>query len=65
MRGQPTTVVVVRPTAFYAHIWAGNASVRPLQSVWVSPLEALLPIYLSVRMCLDGLSVWVGSLEMP
>jgi hypothetical protein len=29
MRGQPTTVVAVGPTAFHVHIWAGNASVRP------------------------------------
>jgi hypothetical protein len=47
MRGQPTTVVAVRPTAFHVHIWTGNASVRPPRSICVGPLEALLPIYLS------------------
>jgi hypothetical protein len=41
MRGQPTTVVAVRPTAFHAHIWAGNASVHSPQSVWVGPLKTL------------------------
>jgi hypothetical protein len=54
--GQPTTVVAVRPIAFHAHIWAGNASVRPPRSVWVSPLEALLPIYLPVQTVSN--SVW-------
>jgi hypothetical protein len=54
MRGQPTTVVAVRPTAFDVHIWVGNASVRPPQSVWVGPLKTLLPIYLSARTVSDS-----------
>jgi hypothetical protein len=28
-RGKPTTMAVVCPTTFLAHIWVGNASVHP------------------------------------
>jgi hypothetical protein len=50
------------PEHISRHIWVGNASVHPALSIWVGPLETLLPIF-----CLfgHGLSVWLGPLEIP
>jgi hypothetical protein len=48
MRGQPTTVVVIRPIAFYAHIW-GQECVGPASTVRLRQSVESTFTYLFVR----------------